>query len=98
VRVNPHWSGIFIFLYPFDDMLWVAIIFTAVFVGVAVLLTEVPLRRMLRAPRPTLDKCRNLEFASMGMLVQVSALNVRSTGGRVIVLGYGFIVLILINA
>ncbi|GFH32685.1 uncharacterized protein HaLaN_31943, partial [Haematococcus lacustris] len=58
----------------------------------------VPLRRIIRQPGPALEKYCNLQWAATAMLLQaLQQFNARSTGARIIILGYAFMILILIN-
>ncbi|KAL6748931.1 hypothetical protein V8C86DRAFT_2863839 [Haematococcus lacustris] len=87
-----------LFLRPFSSTVWLLMFATSAFVGICVLLTEVPLRRIIRQPGPALEKYCNLQWAATAMLLQaLQQFNARSTGARIIILGYAFMILILIN-
>ncbi|KAJ9511388.1 hypothetical protein QJQ45_029798 [Haematococcus lacustris] len=78
-----------LFLRPFSSTVWLLMFATSAFVGICVLLTEVPLRRIIRRPGPALEKYCNLQWAATAMLLQaLQQFNARSTGARIIILGY----------
>lgn len=95
----PTTTDPFLFLKPFDMTVWLVIMATSVFVGIAVMLAEVPVRRIIRQPEPSLQKYLNLQWASTAMLLQaMQQFSAKTVGARFIILGYAFMVLILVNA
>ncbi|GFH08873.1 uncharacterized protein HaLaN_03912 [Haematococcus lacustris] len=88
----------FLFLRPFDQSVWLLLFTTSVVVCISVLLAEVPIRRIFRRPAPALEKYCNLQWAATGMLLQATQqFTAKSTGARLMILGYAFLVLIVIN-
>ena len=91
-------KSIWSFLDPLEPSLWVAFFATSVGVGLLVLLVEMPWGSVVHDPTPILAKLCNLQWASLAVLVHsASQFSPRTPGGRVILLGYGFLVLIVIN-
>ncbi|KAJ9519054.1 hypothetical protein QJQ45_003534 [Haematococcus lacustris] len=91
-------SDMFLFLKPFDRSVWLLMFATSLLVGLSVMLAEVPLNRIWNRPGPSLTKYSNLQWAASAMLLQAtSTFSAKSTGARIIILGWGFMILILIN-
>ena len=86
------------FLKPFSMELWVLLFATSVVVALVIFLLEVPWAPAAHQPRPSLVRYANLQWASAALLMHGShQLTPRSTAGRLVALGYAFLVLILIN-
>ncbi|GFH10880.1 uncharacterized protein HaLaN_06277, partial [Haematococcus lacustris] len=82
----PSTIDMFSFLRPFDPNVWILMFATSVVVGVAVLLAEVPVRRIIARPQPAFDKYCNLQWAATALMLKaLQQFNVKSTGGRIIV-------------
>ncbi|KAJ9519137.1 hypothetical protein QJQ45_007692 [Haematococcus lacustris] len=85
-------------VWPFDRSVWLLMFATSLLVGLSVMLAEVPLSRIWNRPGPSLTKYSNLQWAASAMLLQAtSTFSAKSTGARIIILGWGFMILILIN-
>lgn len=71
---------------------------TSVGVAILILLAEVPIWHIFSSAEPIWSKFSNLQWASVGVLLHgIQQFAPRSPGGRLIILGYGFLALIVIN-
>lgn len=108
----PTWDGglmilihqtfpvdIWLFLKPFAPSLWLAIFATAVFLGICIWLNEIQLEKVKANPGASWAKYGSIQFASLGLLLQgIKDVTVHSPGGRLAVLGFCFLVVIIINS
>lgn len=81
-----------------EPRLWLLFFGTAAAVGLALLLAEQPWPSFYQHPQPTLSKAANLQWGTAAVLVRAAPqLSPRSSGGRVMMVAFGLLVLIVTN-
>jgi hypothetical protein len=93
----PNTSKLWVFLRPFSPQLWLLMFATCVFVAVIVWLFEIKPDQYKRH-KLIFTKAQRLLFATTGLMLQgIKDMTIHTTGSRVFVLGYCFLVLVLMN-
>jgi len=81
-----------------EPKLWLLFFGTAAVMGIAILLAELPWNSAWQQPQAMLAKASNLQWASAALLVGGGPhLTPRSPGGRIMLLAFGFLVMIVMN-
>mmetsp|Transcript_26460 Transcript_26460/g.57730 ORF Transcript_26460/g.57730 Transcript_26460/m.57730 type:complete len:641 (+) Transcript_26460:134-2056(+) len=95
---SPHQPSYWSFFQPLHLDVWLLTFGTTVAVALVMFLLEVAWTAPIQAPAASWSRYSNLQWATTGLLLRgVFQLAPRSPGARVIILGFTFLVLILIN-